>query len=118
MIDYRTTSFESVVRGVDVVLDTMGGDVQTKSYDVLKPGGYIVSTVHPPDASVLEAQGLRGSMVRVIPDTATLTEMARRASTGELTIVIDRTLPASDFRAAFDYSITGRAQGKIILAWD
>ena len=118
IIDYRTTSFESVVRGVDVVLDTVGGEVQTKSYDVLKPGGYIVSTVHPPDAAVLEAQGLHGSMVSVTPAVATLMEIARRASTGELVIVIDRTLPASDFRDAFDYSLTGRAQGKIILAWD
>ena len=118
IIDYRTTSFESVVRGVDVVFDTMGGEVQTKSYDALKPGGYIVSTVHPPDAAVLEAQGLLGSMVTVTPHAGTLMEIARRAASGELNIVIDRTLPASDFRAAFDYSITGRAQGKIILAWD
>ena len=118
IIDYRTTSFESVVRGVDVVFDTMGGEVQTKSYDVLKPGGYMVSVVHPPDAAVLDAQGLRGSMVTITPHAGTLMEIARRASTGELTIVIDRTLPASDFRDGFDYSITGRAQGKIILAWD
>ena len=118
IIDYRTTSFESVVRGVDVVFDTMGGEVQTKSYDSLKPGGYIVSTVHPPDAAVLEAQGLRGSMVTVTPHAGTLMEIARRAASGELTIVIDRTLPARDFRDGFEYSITGRAQGKIILAWD
>ena len=77
-----------------------------------------MSTVHPPDAAVLNAQGLRGSLVTITPDVGTLTEIARRASTGELAIVIDRTLPASGFRDAFDYSITGRAQGKIILAWD
>ena len=118
IIDYRTASFESVVRGVDVVLDTVGGEVQTKSYKVLKPGGYIVSTVHPPDAAQLDAQGLHGSIVSVTPAVATLMEIVRRASTGELVIVIDRTLPASDFRDAFDYSQTGRAQGKIILAWD
>ena len=118
IIDYRTTAFESVVRGVDVVFDTMGGEVQTKSYSTLKPGGYIVSTVHPPDAAVLEAQGLRGSMVTVTPHAGTLTEIARRTSAGELAIVIDRTLPASDFRAGFDYSITGHAQGKIILTWE
>ena len=118
IIDYRTTSFESVVRGVNVVFDKMGGEVQTKSYGVLKPGGYIVSTVHPPDAAVLEALGVHGSMVAVSPDSGTLTEIARRVATGELVTVIDRALPASDYRAAFDYSIAGRAQGKIILTWD
>ncbi len=36
IIDYRTTRFEDVLSDVDVVFDTMGGDVQKNSFKVLK----------------------------------------------------------------------------------
>ena len=45
-IDYATTPFESVVRDVDVVIDTVGGDTQARSWAVLKRGG--ISGVHDP----------------------------------------------------------------------
>ncbi len=45
-IDYEKTKFEDVVRDVDVVLDTRGGDTQQRSWQVLKKGGVLVSAVH------------------------------------------------------------------------
>lgn len=118
LIDYRTTSFDAVIRGMDVVLDTLGGDVQERSYGVLKAGGYLVSTVHPPDPAELESHGLQGSMLNLIPHAGTLAEISRRAGTGELRTVIDRTLPAADYQKAYRYSMTNRAQGKIVLDWE
>ena len=47
-IDYQSVAFETVVRDVDVVLDTIGGDTQARSWMVLKKGGVLVSTVSPP----------------------------------------------------------------------
>src|SRR5437773_10379703 len=41
VIDYRKTKFEEVARDVDVVLDTIGGETQERSWRVLKPGGEI-----------------------------------------------------------------------------
>ena len=32
VIDYRTTPFETVVRDVDVVFDTVGGDTRDRSW--------------------------------------------------------------------------------------
>ena len=43
VIDYRQTKFEEIVREVDVVLDTIGGDTQERSWGVLKRGGTLVS---------------------------------------------------------------------------
>ena len=37
VIDYTTTPFESAVSAVDVVLDTVGGDVLSRSWKVLTP---------------------------------------------------------------------------------
>ena len=39
VIDYNTTDFTKAVSNVDAVLDTVGGDVATCSFAVLKPGG-------------------------------------------------------------------------------
>ena len=45
VIDYTATPFEDGVHDVDLVLDTIGGDVQERSWAVLKPGGILVSLV-------------------------------------------------------------------------
>ena len=41
-IDYRSEDFTRVAPPCDVVFDTVGGEVQVRSYDVLKPGGRLV----------------------------------------------------------------------------
>jgi NADPH:quinone reductase-like Zn-dependent oxidoreductase len=43
IIDYRTQDFSKLVSGCDAVFDTVGGDVTTKSFAVLKPGGRLAS---------------------------------------------------------------------------
>src|SRR5689334_20716132 len=43
VIDYRAERFEDVVRDVDVVFDTVGGETLDKSWSVLKPGGRLVT---------------------------------------------------------------------------
>jgi len=39
VIDYRAERFEDLVRHVDVVFDTVGGETLERSWSVLKPGG-------------------------------------------------------------------------------
>jgi NADPH:quinone reductase-like Zn-dependent oxidoreductase len=41
-IDYNTRDFTAAVHDCDVVFDTVGGNVQVRSYEVLKPGGRLV----------------------------------------------------------------------------
>ena len=43
VIDYTTHRFEDVAQNIDVVLDTIGGDTQERSWQVLKKGGILVS---------------------------------------------------------------------------
>ena len=42
VIDYSTEDFTDRGAGCDVVFDTVGGEVQVRSYAVLKPGGRLV----------------------------------------------------------------------------
>ena len=42
-IDYTSTKFEEVVQEVDVVFDTVGGELIERSLSALKPGGILVT---------------------------------------------------------------------------
>src|SRR6266481_207334 len=44
-IDYEKTRFDDVVHDADVVLDTVGGETQQRSWKVLKRGGILVGIV-------------------------------------------------------------------------
>ncbi len=51
VIDYNKEDFTKVVSGVDAVFDTVGGDVQLRSYQVLKPGGRLAWIAAAPAGS-------------------------------------------------------------------
>jgi NADPH:quinone reductase-like Zn-dependent oxidoreductase len=49
VIDYNAEDFTRTVANCDVVFDTVGGDVQVRSYEVLKPGGRLVWVAPAPE---------------------------------------------------------------------
>jgi NADPH:quinone reductase-like Zn-dependent oxidoreductase len=66
-IDYNTQDFSKVVADCDVVFDTVGGEVQVRSYDVLKPGGRLVWIAAAPagfQPSRKDVQVLRPNVAR------------------------------------------------------
>ena len=52
VIDYNAHKFEDKVSGVDSVLDTIGGEVQHRSWKTLRPKGTLVSIVHPASPAI------------------------------------------------------------------
>ncbi|MET0670241.1 MAG: NADP-dependent oxidoreductase [Xanthobacteraceae bacterium] len=66
-IDYTKEDFTRIGQVCDAVFETVGGDVATKSYDVLKPGGraaFIASGQKAPPTSRTDVQGLRPPVPR------------------------------------------------------
>jgi NADPH:quinone reductase-like Zn-dependent oxidoreductase len=61
ILDYQTERFEESLTGVDVVLDTVGGDTQQRSLRVLKPGGILVSVVSPVPERMKRRYGVRAA---------------------------------------------------------
>src|SRR2546427_1703590 len=51
VIDYNVEDFTKTVTNCDVVFDTVGGEVQIRSYAVLKPGGRLVWIAAAPEGS-------------------------------------------------------------------
>jgi NADPH:quinone reductase-like Zn-dependent oxidoreductase len=58
VIDYRTQDFEQLLRGYDLVLDSLGGENLKKSLRVLKPGGKAIGIAGPPDPAFARGAGL------------------------------------------------------------
>ncbi len=114
-IDYTRTRFEQVVKEVDVVFDTIGGDTQERSWQVLKPGGILVSVVSPPPEAIAAAHGARGAFVFIHPSGAQLATIAQLINQGRMRPIIHTVLPLNQARQAHAISEGGHARGKIIL---
>src|SRR6266700_5897517 len=70
IIDYNAQDFTKVVKGCDVVFDTVGGDVAQKSFAVLKSGGraaFIASGAQAPKPDRGDVVALRPSVGRDRP---------------------------------------------------
>src|SRR5438309_1052947 len=78
VVDYRETRFEKVLREkVDVVLDSIGGDTQQRSFLVLKEGGRLVSTTQPVSPEETARHRVSGAMMRLTPSADVLGRIAR-----------------------------------------
>ncbi|NML18789.1 NADP-dependent oxidoreductase [Azohydromonas caseinilytica] len=114
-VDYRREALAPAVREVDVVFDTLGGDVQEASWALLKPGGVLVSVVNPPPQKRAQAHGVRGEFLFIGPNATVLAELARMVEAGRLRPVIGAEFALRDIARAHELSESGRARGKIVL---
>lgn len=115
VIDYTTTRFEEAVAPVDVVFDTLGGEVQEASWASLRPGGVLVSIVDPPDPARAAALSVNSAFVFIEPNAPVLDRLAAMADGGKLRPVIGAEFALQDIAAAHALSESGRAVGKIVL---
>ncbi|MGF6231857.1 NADPH:quinone reductase-like Zn-dependent oxidoreductase [Inquilinus ginsengisoli] len=115
VIDYRREDFTAAIRDVDVVLDTVGGEIQQRSFAVLRPGGVLASIVSPPDEGLAKAHGVAAAFVFHRTDATRFALAAALCDAGSLTVVVDRELPLTALGAALDHLAAGHACGKVLL---
>jgi NADPH:quinone reductase-like Zn-dependent oxidoreductase len=115
VIDYRQTPVAQMPRGFDLVFDTIGGATQDASWDLLAPGGMLVSIVSPPAQEVAQARGLRAGYVFIQPNAAILTELGQMVDMAQIRPVVGAEFALKDIRQAHEFSETGRARGKIAI---
>jgi NADPH:quinone reductase-like Zn-dependent oxidoreductase len=114
-IDYTSQKFEDVAHKIDIVLDTLGGEMQERSWPVLNKGGVLISLVEPPSEQQANQFGVRGIMCSVQPNGAQLNKIAKLLDSSKLRPTIDRILPLSEARRAHELSQNGHVHGKILL---
>ncbi len=116
VLDYHAGRFEESVTGVDVVLDTVGGDTQQRSLGVLKPGGILVSVVAPVPDAEQERHGIRAVYFYVDVTTARLNRVTELLDSERLLTDVGTVLRLEEARLA--HEMLGGAphkRGKIVL---
>ena len=134
VVDYTKEQFEDVLEPQDVVLESLGGEVQERSLQVLKRGGTLASInsgmvprsrKYGPTlgfiATVLATiitivgQALRGRRFRPVvrkPDGKQLEQLSKWVSEGKLRAVNDRVVPLEEIAEAHRYQASGRGAGE------
>ena len=118
LIDYRATDFTAHADGIDVVLDTIGGETARRSIGVLRPGGLLVTIVGRRDAGLAartEAAGRRFAGLSVEPDYPALEALADLAGSGKLRVHLQATLGLAEAAKAHELLESGSISGKIAL---
>jgi len=116
VIDYTSVNIDGAVHDVDVVLDTVGGDVTAQSWSALKPGGILVTVVGSADADIASQRGVRTAAIRRVAETRPfLEELGALVASGAVKPEIQRVYPLDEAAAAQAASETGHGRGRILL---
>jgi NADPH:quinone reductase-like Zn-dependent oxidoreductase len=118
VINYKENDFSEVLNGFDLVLDSMGGDIQSKSYKVLKENGKLVSIVQPPSEEEAASFNVQAGFLWLEPDGEQLQKIADLYKEGKVKPVIGKTFDFSEqsLREAHTLSETHHARGKIVIS--
>jgi NADPH:quinone reductase-like Zn-dependent oxidoreductase len=139
VVDYHTERFEEVCRDLDMVFDTLGGEVRARSFAVMRPGGVMVSIAGMPTPAFARQNGMALPLRLAIglghlptwararraqahfeylfmrPSGEQLSQLAQLVESGALKPVLDQVHPLSDATLALARVESGRAQGKVVM---
>lgn len=115
VIDYKNQRFEDLVGNLDVVLDTIGGDTFERSWGVLKPGGFLVTTVASIPEGEPEKRGVRAKTLMTQSDGKELAQIASIIDERKIKPIVETVLPMADARKAHEMSEALHTRGKIVL---
>ena len=115
VIDYTTMPFEEAVHDVDVVVDTIGGDTQERSFKTLKPNGILVSILQPPSAELAAQYGVRIAFMGASQSADELNEIAELIDSGKVKPTVSAVLPLHDVKNAHAMSEGLHTRGKIVM---
>ena len=133
VIDYKTEDYKSIAKDLDIVFDTLGQKYSLESFEVVKPGGMVVSVVGPLDEATAKMFGMmdyklpkelanasrdRGAVYKFIfmhPNGAHLNEIKSMVEDEEIKPIIDKVYPFSESIEALIHLASGRAKGKIVV---
>lgn len=140
VIDYKQDDFENILQDYDVVLNSQDNKTLSKSLNVLKPGGKLISISGPPDPAFgeeIKAPWLIKQVMRLLSASIRkkakhrqvsfeflfmkangkqLEKIAALIDSGVISPVIDRVFPFESTPAAIAYVENGRSKGKVVIS--
>jgi NADPH:quinone reductase-like Zn-dependent oxidoreductase len=112
-LDRAQVRFEQNVEPVDLVFDTVGGDVLARSPAVMRDGGRLVSVAEEPSST--GGADIEASYFVVAPNREQLVELARLVGERRVRPVIDSVFPLAEARGAFERVMMRGKHGKVVL---
>ena len=113
-VDYRATAFEQRGRDLDLVFDTVGGDTLRRSWQILKPGGRLVTIASTSESET--DQRVRQSFFIVEPNRTQLVEVGNLLDTGKLRTAVGAVVPISRATDAYLGSFEKTKRGKLVVS--
>lgn len=118
-VDYREQKFEEVLRGIDFVLDGMGGAVLENSLKVVKDGGTIVSLPTHEFSEELKAiaepRNIKLEFVLVTSNGGDMNTLKEMLEAGTLKPHVSVTFPFEQMAEAHKQIESGRTVGKAVV---
>lgn len=124
VINYKEADFVEVVQrqthgdGVDVVFDTVGGDVFGRNFEALKVYGRAVCIVEREAPYPLLGAWFKNATIHTLfmeRNRERLDQLANLVSEGRLKPVVEKTLPLADAARAHEMVEGGHVGGKVVL---
>jgi NADPH:quinone reductase-like Zn-dependent oxidoreductase len=115
VIDYKTQDFSQLVSGMYIVADLIGGETQNKSFEVLKKGGKLISTVMPPSTELAEKFGVTAQFINSTASAKKLDFAKQWIEEGKIKGQIAKTMKLEQAATAQDLITNGGVNGKIVL---
>jgi alcohol dehydrogenase len=139
VIDYKTQKFEEVLKDIDIVFDTLGGEALYNSFKIIRPHGWVVSISGDPDQRLAEDMQLgffKREVLRFVgrkanklaakananyrfifmkPSGSQLAQIAQLIEDGKIKPIVDKEFSFEDSQKAVDYLELGHSRGKIVI---
>jgi NADPH:quinone reductase-like Zn-dependent oxidoreductase len=116
--DFHKQCFEEEIRDIDAVIDLVGGDTQSRSFQVLRRGGKLISAVSHPNQHLAQIHGVEAAFFLVNVTTRCLADIAGLVDAGKLMTHVGAVLPLQNARDAHLMleRVRPRPKGKIVLS--
>jgi NADPH:quinone reductase-like Zn-dependent oxidoreductase len=114
-IDYKTEKFEDRLADIDLVYDLIGGETQDRSFQVLKQGGALISTLQEPDKAKAIYKNITIAHYMAKPDADELSEIAALLQKGSIKPVVHAVFELENAAQAETALAKDHVRGKIVL---
>ncbi len=115
VIDYKTQRFEDQASQLDMVFDLIDGETRERSWNVLKKGGILVSTLTEPSQERAKEAGVRAVRYTIEADAGELAQIAELVTGGKVKPHVGETYPLKDAQQALTAVEQHQVIGKIVL---
>ena len=114
-VDYNKGTLLEQIEPVDLVIDTMGDQVQSNSWALLKAGGMLVSVVTPPSEEIAKEHNVKAAFVFIDPSSRILGELNALVENDQLAPFIEQHFSLEQIAEAHLQSQSGHTRGKIVI---